>query len=179
MDPWEPDATMGPLITGTQRDRVEAAVADAVDAGAEVLAGGGRPETERGWFINPVLLGGVASDDTIAQEEVFGPVSVVIPYDDEEEGIRLANDTRYGLNASIIGGNVSHCIQLASRIRAGTVMVNGGGILRPDSHWGGMKQSGIGNEYGEAGILEYLDTQHVIWPVGGVPSSTLVPTVMP
>ena len=178
IDPWEPDATIGPMITGTQRDRVEAAVAAAVDSGAEVLAGGGRPDVEKGWFINPVLLGGVASDDTIAQEEVFGPVSSVIPYDGEEEGLRLANDTKYGLNASIIGGDLSRCIQLAPRIQSGTVMINGGGILRPDSHWGGMKQSGIGNEYGEAGIAEYLDTQHVIWPVGGAPASTLVPNVL-
>jgi aldehyde dehydrogenase (NAD+) len=174
-DPWEPGATMGPLITGTQRDRVESAVARSLDLGAEVLAGGGRPDLGQGYFINPVLLGGVESGSEIAQEEVFGPVSVVLAYRSEEDAIRLANDTKFGLNASIIGKDVARCIQLASRIRSGTVMVNGGGVLRPDSLWGGMKQSGIGREYGELGISEYLETQHVLWSVGQQAPATLVP----
>jgi aldehyde dehydrogenase (NAD+) len=163
-DPWQEDTVVGPLIREEQRDSVEAAVARAVDAGAEILAGGGRPPIDAGYFMNPVLIGSAAEDSEICRHELFGPVAAVLPYDSTEEALRLANATEFGLNAGV-WGPTGEAIAFARQIRSGTVAVNGGGPSRPDMPWGGFGLSGIGRDGGEEGFREFLEVQHVHWPL--------------
>jgi aldehyde dehydrogenase (NAD+)/betaine-aldehyde dehydrogenase len=162
-DPWDPKTIVGPLIRPDHRARVEGYVAEAVAQGATVIAGGGRPPVERGWYMNPVLLGGVDNRSRIAQEELFGPVGVVVTYDDLEDAIAKANDVIYGLAADVFTKDVATGIKVARRLRAGSVYINGGGAFRPDAPFGGFKASGIGREYGEWGVREFLQPQHVQW----------------
>ena len=111
----------------------------------------------------------MGSESEIAQTELFGPIGVVIPFDDIDEAVRIANDTSFGLNANI-WGRTSEAIKLAERIRSGTVTINGGGSMRPDAPWGGFGLSGLGREAGEDGFSEYLETKHIQWPVDGTPT---------
>lgn len=161
-DPWEEATVTGPLIRPEHRDFVADFIARAVDGGAEVLAGGGKPAAERGWFVNPTMLA-AAADSEIAQEEVFGPVSVLLAYDDLDHAVALANDTKYGLAAHIQAPSAAEAVALAPALQAGSIYINGGGALRPDGPFGGFKASGIGREWGELGIREYLEPQHVQW----------------
>jgi aldehyde dehydrogenase (NAD+)/betaine-aldehyde dehydrogenase len=154
---------VGPLIRAEHRDRVERYVTGALDAGADLLTGGGRPDQEVGWFMNPVLLGGIDNSAEIAQTELFGPVGVVIPYRDLDEGVELANASEFGLAANVFSPDVKSGIEVAGRLRVGSVYINGGGGFRPDAPFGGFKASGIGREYGEWGIHEFLEPQHVQW----------------
>jgi aldehyde dehydrogenase (NAD+) len=162
-DPWDPKTIVGPLIRPEHRERVERSVQDAVSEGATILAGGGRPPLERGWYTNPVLVGGVDGRAPIAQEEIFGPVGVLIPYDGIDDGVAKANDVAYGLGADVFSPDAATGIGVARRLRAGTVTINGGGAFRPDAPFGGFKASGIGREYGEWGVREFLEPQHVQW----------------
>jgi aldehyde dehydrogenase (NAD+)/betaine-aldehyde dehydrogenase len=162
-DPWDPKTIVGPLIGPEHRDRVEASVAEAIAAGANVVAGGGRPDLERGWYLNPVLLGDVDPRAPIAQEELFGPVGVLLPYDGIDDGVAQANDVAYGLAADVFCADTPTGLQVAQRLRAGTVTINGGGAFRTDAPFGGFKASGIGREYGEWGVREFLAPQHVQW----------------
>jgi aldehyde dehydrogenase (NAD+) len=159
-DPWDPATAMGPLIRAEHRAGVEGYVQRALAAGGRIEAGGGRPDVPSGFFMNPALVGGVGNDSEIAQEELFGPVGVLIPYRDVDEAVRLANDTRYGLNANV-WGEEREALAVARRIRSGSVTVNGGGPQRPDAPFGGYKQSGFGSELGEEGFCEFLQVQHV------------------
>ena len=159
-DPWGRDTLVGPLIRSEHRDRVAGFVDKAVKDGATIVAGGGRVECDGGWYYAPTLIGGVSSQATVAQEEIFGPVSVLLGYKDVDDAVRLANDVRYGL-AAYIYGPTQECLLIAPRLRAGIVQINGGGSFRPDAPYGGFKASGIGRELGEAGIREYLEPQHV------------------
>ncbi|WP_170328230.1 aldehyde dehydrogenase family protein [Ruegeria arenilitoris] len=163
-DPWEDDTWVGPLIRAEHRDRVEGFVQRAISGGAKILAGGGRPDIEKGYFMNPVLLGNVQITDEICQEEQFGPVGVLLPYDSLDEMIALANNTRYGLNANIWGEH-DEAVKIAMKINSGNVTINGGGPLRPDVSFGGYKQSGNGTEMGERGFEEFLEYKHISWPV--------------
>jgi aldehyde dehydrogenase (NAD+)/betaine-aldehyde dehydrogenase len=113
--------------------------------------------------MNPVFVGGVDNRSQIAQEEIFGPVGVLIPYDGLDDAVRKANDVDYGLAADVFSPNVASGIAVAGRLRAGTVTINGGGAFRPDAPFGGFKASGIGREYGEWGVREFLEPQHVQW----------------
>jgi aldehyde dehydrogenase (NAD+) len=160
-DPWDPSTIVGPLISAEHRDRVEGFVDRAVAGGGRVLAGGGRPDG-RGWFVNPTLIGDVAPSAEIAQEEIFGPVGVLLAYRDLEHAIEIANGTRFGL-AAYVHGDERTARELAPRLRAGTVYINGGGGLRPDAPFGGFGASGIGREWGEHGIREFLEPQHIQW----------------
>ncbi|HUA46821.1 MAG TPA: aldehyde dehydrogenase family protein [Solirubrobacteraceae bacterium] len=162
-DPWDPKTIVGPLIGPDHREHVERVVQDAVSEGATILAGGGRPPLERGWYTNPVLVGGVDNRAPIAQEEIFGPVGVLIPYDGIDDGVAKANDVVYGLAADVFSPDAASGIAIARRLRAGTVTINGGGAFRPDAPFGGLKASGIGREYGEWGVREFLEPQHVQW----------------
>jgi aldehyde dehydrogenase (NAD+)/betaine-aldehyde dehydrogenase len=162
-DPWNPKTIVGPLIRPDHRARVEGEVEKALESGGKVLAGGGRPDVERGWFMNPVLIGGVDNRARIAQEELFGPVGVVIAYDDLEDAIRTANDVAYGLAADVYTPSVKTGMEVARRLRAGSVYINGGGAFRPDAPFGGFKGSGFGREYGEWGVREFLQPQHIQW----------------
>jgi aldehyde dehydrogenase (NAD+)/betaine-aldehyde dehydrogenase len=162
-DPWDPKTIVGPLIRPEHRERVEAAVDAALAAGATVVAGGGRPDLERGWYMNPVLVGDVDPRAPIAQEELFGPVGVLIGYDGLDDAVAKANDVAYGLAADVFCSDTPAGLALAGRLRAGTITINGGGAFRTDAPFGGFKASGIGREYGEWGVREFLAPQHVQW----------------
>jgi aldehyde dehydrogenase (NAD+) len=164
-DPWDEQTLVGPLIRGDHRDSVEAAIRRAVENGAEIVAGGGRPPIEDGYYLNPAVLGSVSNQDEVARHELFGPIAILIPYTDADEALRIANDTEYGLNAGV-WGPLPEAISFARRIRSGTVAVNGGGPSRPDAPWGGFGRSGIGRDGGEEGLREFLEVQHVHWPLG-------------
>jgi aldehyde dehydrogenase (NAD+) len=163
-DPQRPDVMMGPLISEKQRDRVLGYIEKGVAEGATLALGGGRPEAHpKGWYVEPTLFIDVDNSMTIAQEEIFGPVLVVVPYDDEEEAVRLANDTIYGLAGSVFGSH-ERALSVARRIRAGMVSVNGGACYGHDMPFGGYKQSGIGRQNWLSGFEQYLETKSVAWP---------------
>ncbi|WP_313808723.1 aldehyde dehydrogenase [Sphingobium sp.] len=158
----DPQAQMGPLASARQRERVEHYIAVGVAEGATVLTGGKRPaEPGRGFFFEPTLFTGVTNDMTIAREEIFGPVLCLIACEDVEDAVRIANDTIYGLNASVLTHDSAAAAAIARKLRTGTFAQNG---LRTDFSlpWGGFKQSGIGREGGEKGLLSYLETKTVL-----------------
>jgi len=161
-DPFDPGTHMGPLVAERQRDRVLGFVAKGVDEGARLVTGGGRPaHLDRGWFVEPTVFGDVDNSSTIAQEEIFGPVLSVIPAEDEQDAVRLANDTIYGLNASVFTDDVDRAREVAGQLRSGTV---GHNAFRTDFGiaFGGFKQSGIGREGGSEGLLPFLESKTVI-----------------
>ncbi|MBF6424414.1 aldehyde dehydrogenase [Nocardia cyriacigeorgica] len=159
-DPSAPGTVCGPLISARQRDRVERYLAIARDEGGRIVTGGGRPAgRERGYFIEPTLIADVAPDATIATEEIFGPVLVVIPHDGDDDAIRLANDSPYGLSGAVWGTDPERIRRVTDGVRTGTLAVNGGVWYSADAPFGGYKQSGIGREMGMAGFEEYLETK--------------------
>jgi aldehyde dehydrogenase (NAD+) len=161
-DPFDSRTQMGPLVASRQRDRVEGYIAKGVAEGATLVTGGGRPKgIERGWFVEPTVFGNVENSSTIAQEEIFGPVLSVIPAQDESDAIAIANDTIYGLNASVFTNDVDRARDVARQLRSGTV---GHNAFRTDFGvaFGGFKQSGIGREGGREGLLPFLETKTVI-----------------
>jgi aldehyde dehydrogenase (NAD+) len=165
-DPQRDDVMMGPLISARQRDRVEGYIAKGIEEGATLALGGGRPaDLPTGWYVEPTLFVDVDNSMTVAQEEIFGPVLVVIPFDDDEDAVRIANDSRYGLGGGVYSGSLERSLAVARRIRAGMVSVNGGGPYGPDMPFGGYKFSGIGRQNGTAGFDQYLETKSVAWPV--------------
>ncbi len=168
-DPAAPGTTMGPLISEAQRDRVEALIRTGQEQGAKLAFGGGRPAgLERGWFVEPTLFVDVDNGMDIARREFFGPVGVVIAVADDEEAVRVANDSPFGLSGAVWAKDPVRAYAIARRIRTGTVTINGGGGgSNPDTAFGGYKQSGIGREWGAHGIDEYLQTQCVMWGVAG------------
>ncbi|MCG3753934.1 aldehyde dehydrogenase family protein [Amycolatopsis sp. Poz14] len=164
-DALDPASVVGPLISAEHRQNVEGFLSRAVDDGAAVATGGGRPAgLDRGFFLEPTLVTGLANSAELAQEELFAPVGVVVPYDDVEEAIRIANESRFALNANV-WGPTPDAIAAARRIRSGTVTVNGGGGRRLDAPWGGPGHSGIGRECGEEGYREFFEVKHVQWPL--------------
>jgi aldehyde dehydrogenase (NAD+) len=166
-DPNDPGNIMGPLINARQRDRVLGYIEKGRAEGAELLVGGGRPaHLQRGYYVEPTLFVDVDPDSTIAQEEIFGPVLAVIRYEDDDDAVRIANNSTYGLSGAVTSGSLDRAMRLARRIRTGTVSVNGGLWFGPDSPFGGYKQSGNGREHGVAGFEEYLETKTI-----GVPAS--------
>jgi acyl-CoA reductase-like NAD-dependent aldehyde dehydrogenase len=161
-DPFDPATQMGPLVSGRQRERVEGYIATGKEQGATLVTGGGRPkQLDRGYYVEPTVFANVDNASTIAQEEIFGPVLSVIPADDEEQLVSTANDTIYGLNASVFTPDVDRARQVAGRLRSGTV---GHNAFRTDFGiaFGGFKQSGIGREGGTEGLLPFLETKTVI-----------------
>ncbi|WP_327120924.1 aldehyde dehydrogenase family protein [Nocardia sp. NBC_01730] len=154
-DPGDPKTYMGPLISERQRDKVDGMVKRAVAAGAELVIGGER--VDPGYFYTPTLLAGVDPDSEIAQEEVFGPVLAVIQYADDEDAVRIANNSQYGLSGAVFGKDQDRALAIARRIRTGTFSVNGGNYFHADVPFGGYKQSGIGREMGVPGLEEFLE----------------------
>ncbi len=157
------DATaMGPVVSEAQFNKIQGLIETAISEGAKVVAGGpGRPEgLDKGYYVRPTVFSVADNNATIAREEVFGPVLVMIPYDSEEEAIRIANDTPYGLAGYVQSGDVEHARRVASRIRAGNIHINGamGGYAIP---FGGYKQSGNGREWGSHGFTDYLEVKAV------------------
>jgi aldehyde dehydrogenase (NAD+) len=159
-DPRDPQTIVGPVVTAAQRERIEAMLQRAQAQGGRILAGGGRPDIAKGWYLNPVLMGGLDNQAELAREEIFGPVSVVLTYRTVDEAVAIANDSPLGLKAYLFGDR-DQCIQLAPALRVGTVQINGGSPLRPDAPMTGRKLSGLGSEWGEDGLSEFLVPQHI------------------
>jgi acyl-CoA reductase-like NAD-dependent aldehyde dehydrogenase len=164
-DPWDPATNVGPMIRPDHRARVLGFIDDSVAAGGRKLLEVTKPLPEKGWFVNPVLLGNLPPDARAVQQEIFGPVAVILPFKDTEEAIRLANDTAYGLAANVWCNDPAEARRIAEQIRAGTVWINGGGAMRPDEPFGGYGRSGVGRELGEWGMREYLEVKHIQWRV--------------
>ena len=162
-DPGNKDTAIGPMVTRKQYDRVESYIRKGIEEGAEVLVGGeGHPEgLEAGNFAKPTIFVNVTNDMTIAQEEIFGPVLSVIAYDAEEEAIKIANDTRYGLHAFVSGNDLQRARRVASQILAGRVAINGM-LDDPQAPWGGFKFSGVGREFGAFGIEAFLEPRAIL-----------------
>jgi aldehyde dehydrogenase (NAD+)/betaine-aldehyde dehydrogenase len=142
---------------------VQSFITDSLAVGGRKLLEVTKPLPEKGWYVNPVLLGGLDHSARACQEEIFGPIAVLVPFKDSEDAIRLANDTKYGLAANVWCNDPIEARRVAERVRAGTVWINGGGGMRPDAPFGGFGRSGIGRELGEWGIREYLEVKHVQW----------------
>jgi len=161
-DARERDTIVGPLVTKTQRDRVLAMIARGVDEGATVALGGDAPD-RTGYFVNPTLLVDVKPDDHVVQEEFFGPVVVVVPFDDEDEAVDIANNSDYGLFSYVYTGDLARGLTIARQLESGNVAVNG---VQPHQHapFGGFKMSGIGRDRGVFGLHAYSEIQTVNWP---------------
>jgi len=159
-DPEQEGDHIGPLFDKIQYDRVQAMIQEGLAEGATLLAGGlGRPEgVTSGWFVKPTIFADVSNDMRIAQEEIFGPVLVIIPFEDEADAIKIANDTPYGLAAYLQTGDPERVLRVATRLRAGAIHINGGGF-NYGSPFGGYKQSGNGREGGAMGLEDFLETK--------------------
>ena len=159
-DPTDPTNYMGPLVSEVQRDKVLRMIDEAVEDGAKVVTGGKRPEgLDKGWFVEPTLLVDVDPDSRIAQQEVFGPVLAVIAFDDDDDAVRIANNSPYGLSGGVASGDIERAKAVGRRIRTGTLSINNGVYYGPDVPFGGYRQSGLGREMGVAGFEEYLETK--------------------
>ncbi len=160
-DPFDEGTVVGPLVSERQRDRVEGLIRSGLDQGAKVLTGGGRPaEHPRGYFVEPTVLGEVHNEMRIAREEIFGPVFTVIPYEDEADAIRIANDSPFGLAGSVWSADSDHALAVARELRTGMVSINGYNQSAESPH-GGYKQSGIGRESGPDGFWPFLETKSI------------------
>ncbi len=166
-DPHDPDTFVGPLAASRQRDRVEALVASGIAQGARAVLGGrGRPAGfDRGWYVDKTVFADVDNGMQVAREEIFGPVYVVIAYDDVDDAVRIANDSPYGLAGSVWTEDLGRGHEVATRIRAGGLGINGHG-LDSAAPIGGFKASGIGRERGLEGIHGFVETASIILPVG-------------
>jgi len=162
-DPADPKTGVGPMVSQNQYERVQSYIRKGIEEGAEVLVGGeGHPAGfEAGYFVKPTVFVKVKNDMTIAQEEIFGPVLCVIAYDSEDEAIRIANDSKYGLHSCVLGTDLQRARRVASQIRAGRVVINGM-TDDPQAPWGGFKYSGFGREYGQYGIEAFLETRAIL-----------------
>src|SRR5436190_5972120 len=159
-DPLKPDTRLGPLVSEAQRERVRGYIKKGQEEGAKLVAGGDEsPEgLERGYFVKPTVFSDVSPDMTIAQEEIFGPVLTLIPYDDEDDAVRIANDSIYGLAGGVWSGDAEHAKRIARRIRTGQIEINGA-TFNPLAPFGGYKQSGHGRELGKFGLEEFLEVK--------------------
>jgi aldehyde dehydrogenase (NAD+) len=166
-DPGDPATAMGPLISAQQRAKVEELIRVGQQEGAHIAHGGGRPaHLDRGFFVEPTLFTGVGNAMQIAQKEFFGPVGIVIPFRTEDEAVRLANESQFGLGGGVWSGDPVRAYNIARQLRTGTVILNGGGGgLSPHAAFGGYKQSGLGREWGEHGLSEFLQTKSISWGV--------------
>ncbi|WP_375482576.1 aldehyde dehydrogenase family protein [uncultured Jatrophihabitans sp.] len=169
-DPSDPSVTMGPLISEAQRGRVEALIRSGLDEGGQIAYGGGRPTgIDKGFFVEPTVFVDMDNSMTLSQREVFGPVSVMLPFATDDEAVKIANDSDFGLGGGVWAPDPVRAFELARRLRTGQVVINGGGGggLSPYSPFGGYKQSGLGREWGAAGMEEYLQTKAITWGVAG------------
>ena len=165
-DPSSDAVMMGPLVSARQRDRVLGYIESGKEEGATLVTGGGRPaHLPKGWFVEPTLFIDVDNSMTIAQEEIFGPVLTVIPYEDDDDAVRIANESKYGLSGGIYSASEDRANALAHRIRTGSMSVNGGLWYGADSPYGGYKESGLGRQCGIEGLEQYLETKAIAWPI--------------
>ena len=165
-DPQRPDVMMGPLVSAKQRERVLGYIDKGRSEGAKLVLGGGRPQAfDKGYYVEPTLFVNVDNKMTIAQEEIFGPVLVLMGYEDDNDAVRIANDSRYGLVGSVVSSSIERAQSVARRIRAGVLSINGGAAHGAEMPFGGYKYSGIGRQNGVAGFEQYLETKAVAWPI--------------
>jgi aldehyde dehydrogenase (NAD+) len=162
-DPADPGAICGPVISAIQRDRVAEYLRIAEEEGGTFATGGSIIEQD-GYWIQPTVVAGLDNTSRLAQEEIFGPVLIVIPHDGDDDAVRIANESEFGLSGSVDSGDLERARAVARRIRTGTLAVNGGVWFSPDAPFGGYKQSGIGREMGVAGFEEYLETKTLAFP---------------
>jgi aldehyde dehydrogenase (NAD+) len=163
-DPSDPTVIAGPLINGRQRDRVLGLI-DKGRSEGRLLVGGGIPaDQSTGFYVEPTLFADVEPQATIAQEEIFGPVLALLPYDSDDDAVRIANDSAYGLSGAVHSADPDRALGIARRIRTGTISVNNGSWFGPDIPFGGYKQSGVGREFGVQGFEEFLETKAIGLP---------------
>lgn len=163
-DPRNPENLMGPQVSQLQQSRVLEYIEKGKAEGAKLVVGGGRPaHLPKGWFVEPTLFIDVDNSMTIAQEEIFGPVLAVIPYDDDEDAIRIANDSKYGLSGGVWSASLDRGMNIANRIRTGSISVNGGVWYGAEAPYGGYKTSGIGRQNGIEGFNQHLETKLMGW----------------
>ncbi|MGW0159624.1 aldehyde dehydrogenase [Mycobacterium sp. NPDC003323] len=159
-DPNSKRTVCGPVISARQRDRIQGYLDSAIAEGGRFACGGGRPaDLDRGFFIEPTVIAGLDNSAKVSREEIFGPVLTVIAHDGDDDAVRIANDSPYGLSGTVFSGDDARAQAVASRLRVGTVNVNGGIWYSADAPFGGYKQSGVGREMGVAGFEEYLETK--------------------
>lgn len=165
-DPTDPSNFQGPQINARQRDRILSLIDSAREQGARVVVGGGRPaHLEKGYFVEPTLIADVDNSMRVAREEIFGPALVVIPFDDEDDAVRIANDNEYGLSCGVTSASEERAVAVARRLRAGTAVVNGGIYYGADAPFGGYKASGIGRQNGLEGFEQYTETKTIAGPL--------------
>jgi aldehyde dehydrogenase (NAD+) len=163
-DPSSDSVLMGPLVSARQRERVLGYIEKGTEEGAKLVVGGGRPShLPKGWYVEPTLFVDVDNSMTIAQEEIFGPVLTVIPYEDDDDAVRIANESSYGLSGGVFSSSEERATSIARRIRTGSIGVNGGLWYGADSPYGGYKASGMGRQCGIEGLEQYLETKAIAW----------------
>jgi betaine-aldehyde dehydrogenase len=164
-DPHDPSTEAGPLVAERQRRRVEDCIASGRADGATITVGGGRPASQsKGWYVEPTVFADVDNSMRIAQE-IFGPVLVVIPFDDDDDAVRIANDSKYGLSGSVWSNDTDRAMQIASRVRTGTLTLNGYRI-EFGAPFGGYKESAIGREFGPEGLSSFPEYKTINLPGG-------------
>jgi acyl-CoA reductase-like NAD-dependent aldehyde dehydrogenase len=163
-DPLDPKTVVGPVISSPQRDRIESMIASGKDDGAEIIVDGRRPShLEKGFFVAPTLLAECRNDMHVVREEIFGPVIVVVPFDTEEEGIAISNDSTYGLYDYVFSKDTARAYEVARQLRAGNVGVNTVG-RNANTPFGGFKMSGVGRDGNHFGMEAYSELQSIVWP---------------
>ncbi len=160
-DPADPATGIGPLVARRQQERVEGYIRTGIEEGAKPVVGGLDRPYDRGWYVAPTVFAGATNDMRIAREEIFGPVLAVIPYEDEADAVRIANDSDYGLSGSVWTADTDHGMDVARRVRTGTYGVNMMHTLDPNTPFGGFKASGLGRELGPEGLSAYLETKSI------------------
>jgi aldehyde dehydrogenase (NAD+) len=171
-DPHDPSTIVGPLVAERQRSRVEGYIQLGVDEGARVVAGGSRPaDLPKGWYVAPTILADADNRMRVAREEIFGPVLCFIPYEGDDEAVAIANDSSYGLSGGVWTGDPARGVQIARRLRTGSVAVNGSYPPFPLVPFGGFKESGLGRELGPEGLHEFLEMRSI-----GLPPSLVLAT---
>jgi aldehyde dehydrogenase (NAD+) len=164
-DPHREDVMMGPLISAKQRDRVEGYIRSGIDEGATLALGGGRPkDLDKGFYVETTVFTDVDNSMTIAQEEIFGPVLAVIPFEDDDDAVRIANESTYGLGGAVSSGSHERSLAVARRVRTGSMSIDGGINYSTDLPFGGFKHSGIGRQNGTNGFDQYLEVKSLAWP---------------
>jgi len=170
-DPHDPDVVVGPLVAERQRTRVEGYIASAVEDGARVVAGGTRPaHLPKGWYVAPTILGDVDNTMRVAREEIFGPVLCLIPHDGDDDAVRIANDSRYGLSGGVWTADAARGLAVARRMRTGSIAINGSYPPFPLVPFGGFKESGLGRELGPEGLLGFLEPRSIGLPPALAPA---------
>jgi betaine-aldehyde dehydrogenase len=171
-DPLDPETAVGPVVAERQRARIEGYLDSGREEGATVALGGGRPAgLDKGWFVEPTVFSNVDNKMKIAQEEIFGPVLVVIPYDGDEQAVEIANDSNYGLSGSVWTSDNDRGLGIARQVRTGTYMLNGGTPIDFATPFGGYKESGVGREFGPEGLESFLEKKSISLPDGYTPNT--------